>query len=164
MKNTLRFDFTVDKSTKTVQIIREFESSLANVWDAFTVKEILDEWSAPKPFKARTKSMEFKVGGQRLYAMVSPDGQEQYQVQAYTAIHPKTKFKYNSSFSDKDGRIDPQWPGSQWELNFAEHAGITTVTINIYNESLARMEKMIEMGFRQGFEATIQNLEELLGV
>ncbi len=162
MKNTLRFDFTVDKSTKTVQIIREFESSLANVWDAFTVKEILDEWSAPKPFRAKTKSMDFKVGGQRLYAMVGPDGKEQYQVQAYTAVNPKTNFKYTSSFSDQDGHVDPQWPGSQWDLNFAERGGITTVTINIYNESLARMEKMIEMGFRQGFEATIQNLDELL--
>lgn len=162
MKNTLLFDFTVDKSTKTVHIKREFEATLALVWEAFTTKEILDQWSAPKPFAAKTKSMDFKVGGQRFYAMVSPDGQEAWQVQAYTSITPKTNFKYTSSFSDKDGNIDPQWPGSQWDLNFAENNGVTTVTINIRNESLARMEKMIEMGFREGFIATVNNLEAVL--
>lgn len=162
MKNTLLFDFTVDKSTKTVHITREFQAALPLVWDAFTKKEILDQWSAPKPFTAKTKSMDFRVGGQRLYAMVTPDGQEQYQVQAYTSIHPKTNFSYTSSFSDKNGNVDPQWPGSRWDLNFSEKSGVTTVTINIYNESLARMEKMIEMGFREGFVATINNLEELL--
>ena len=162
MKNTLLFDFIVDKSTKTVHITREFDAALPLVWDAFTKKEILDQWSAPKPFTAKTKSMDFKVGGQRFYAMVSPEGQEQWQVQAYTSITPKTNFKYTSSFSDKNGNVDPQWPGSQWDMNFAENKGVTTVKINITNESLARMEKMIEMGFREGFIATINNLEELL--
>jgi len=83
-------------------------------------------------------------------------------VQAYTSINPKSNFKYTSSFSDKNGNVDPQWPGSQWDLNFAENNGVTTVTINIWNESLARLEKMIEMGFKEGFVATINNLEELL--
>lgn len=156
------FDFTVDKSTKTVLITREFEAALPLVWDAFTKKEILDQWSAPKPFAAKTRTMDFKVGGKRLYAMVTPDGQEQWQVQAYTSISPKTNFKYTSSFSDKNGNVDPQWPGSQWDLSFSENNGVTTVKINIRNESLARMEKMIEMGFREGFIATINNLEELL--
>ena len=30
------------------------------------------------------------------------------------------------------------------------------------NESLARLEKMIEMGFKEGFTMTIDNLEKLL--
>ena len=34
---------------------------------------------------------------------------------------------------------------------FSEQNGKTTVRITIYNESLARMEKMIEMGFKEGF-------------
>ena len=48
--------------------------------------------------------------------------------------------------------------------NFSEQNGITTVRISIYNESLERMEKMIEMGFAEGFKATIVNLEKLLAI
>jgi hypothetical protein len=36
------------------------------------------------------------------------------------------------------------------------------VRITIYNESLARMEKMIEMGFKEGFTMSMTNLENLL--
>jgi hypothetical protein len=36
------------------------------------------------------------------------------------------------------------------------------VRIAIYNESLARMEKMIEMGFKEGFTLSMTNLENLL--
>jgi uncharacterized protein YndB with AHSA1/START domain len=50
MDNNSLFDFTVDKSTKTVFINMEFDADLSLVWDAFTKKEILDQWYAPAPF------------------------------------------------------------------------------------------------------------------
>jgi hypothetical protein len=68
----LLFDFTVDKATNSIHITREFAADLDLVWDAFTNAEILDQWSAPKPWKARTKEMDFREGGRWLYAMVSP--------------------------------------------------------------------------------------------
>src|SRR5580698_3489512 len=72
MKNNLQFDFTVDKTAKTVSITREFDAELSLVWDAYTKQEILDQWWAPKPWASRTKAMDFEVGGRRFYAMVSP--------------------------------------------------------------------------------------------
>ena len=162
MKNNLLFDFTVDKTTKTAVITREFDADLSLVWDAFTKAEYLDQWVAPKPFTSKTKFMDFKVGGRRFYAMVSPDGQEMWAIQKYMSISPKTNFKLFNAFADQDG--NPQLPGSDWDYTFSEQNGITTVRISIYNESLERMEKMIEMGFVEGFKATIVNLEELLAV
>ena len=160
MKSNLLFDFTVDKSTKTAVITREFDADLSLVWDAFTKAEYLDQWVAPKPFTSKTKFMDFKVGGRRFYAMVSPEGQERWAIQKYTSISPKTNFKLFNAFADKDG--NPQLPGSDWDYTFSEQNGITTVRISIYNESLERMEKMIEMGFVEGIKAAIVNLEELL--
>jgi uncharacterized protein YndB with AHSA1/START domain len=66
---------------------------------------------------------------------------------------------YNA-FADKDE--NPKPVGSEWDYNFSEQNGITKVSITIYNESLERMEKMIEMGFEEGFTATLRNLEDLL--
>ena len=158
--NNLLFDFTVDKAAKTVFITREFDADLSLVWDAFTKQEILDQWVAPKPWVSKTKFMDFKVGGRRFYAMVSPEGQERWLIQKFTSISPKTNFKMSNAFADKDE--NPELPGSEWDLNFSEQNGTTKVSITIYNESLARMEKMIEMGFREGFAMTMKNLEELL--
>lgn len=159
MKNLL-FDFTVDKATKTAVITREFDADLPLVWDAFTKPELLDQWVAPKPWSSKTKYMDFKVGGRRFYAMVSPEGQERWSIQEYRSITPKTNFKMYNTFADQDG--NPEMPGSDWDYNFSEENGITKVIITIYNESLARLERMIEMGFQEGFKMSINNLEKLL--
>ena len=160
MKTNLLFDFTVDKTTKTVFVNREFAADLSLVWDAFTKQEILDQWWAPKPWASRTKFMNFEVGGRRFYAMVSPEGEERWSIQKYTSISPKTNFKFFTAFADKDE--NPELPGSDWDLNFSEQNGTTKVSITIYNESPERMEKMIEMGFQGGFTMTLNYLEELL--
>lgn len=160
MKNNLLFDFIVDKATRTVFVTREFAAELDLVWDAFTKQEILDQWWAPKPWASKTKYMDFKVGGRRFYAMVSPEGQEHWSIQDYTSISPKTNFKMSSAFADKDE--NPDLSGSDWDLNFSEQNGTTTVSITIKNESLARMEQMIEMGFKEGFTMTLNDLEKLL--
>lgn len=162
MKNNLLFDFIVDKAKKTVFINREFAADISLVWDAFTKKEILDQWWAPKPWVSRTKFMHFKVGGRRFYSMVSPEGQEHWSIQEFTSINPTTNFKMFNAFADKDENIHTEWPASVWDLNFSEQNGITKVSINIKNESLARMEKMIEMGFQEGFTMTLNYLENLL--
>lgn len=159
MKTDLLFDFTVDKIAKTVFVNREFAAGLSLVWDAFTKQEILDQWWAPAPYLSKTKFMNFEIGGRRFYAMVSPEGEEHWSLQKYTSISPKTNFKMSNFFADKDE--NPELPGSDWDLNFSEHHGITKASITIYNESSSRMEKLLE-GFRQGFTATLKNLEYLL--
>ncbi len=159
MNNDLLFDFNVDKAAKMVYITREFNAGQSLVWDAFTKAELLDQWGAPAPMRAKTKYMDFKVGGRRFYAMISPDGQEGWAVQEFTSITPKTNFKMYNAFADKDE--NRQLPGSEWDYNFSERDGITTVNISIYNESLERLENILE-GFKIGFTMTLKNLEELL--
>ena len=160
MINNLFFDFTVDKAKQTVSITREFDADLSLVWDAFTKAEILDQWVAPKPWTSRTKVMDFRTGGRRFYAMVSPEGQERWAIQKYISVSPKTHFKLFNAFADADE--NPELPGSDWDYTFTEQDGKTTVHILIYNESLARMERMIEMGFKEGFTMSMNNLEDLL--
>jgi uncharacterized protein YndB with AHSA1/START domain len=159
MKNNLLFDFVVDKPAKTVYITREFDAPLSLVWEAFTTAEIIDKWIAPAPYTAKTKSMNFNPGGKRIYAMVSPEGNERWAIQEYTSINPKTNFKMFNCFADKDLNPDPN--GSDWNHDFSEQNGITTVKITIYNESFERMEMVLE-GFKMGFTMSMKNLEEVL--
>jgi uncharacterized protein YndB with AHSA1/START domain len=156
----MKMDFIVDKPTKTVSITKEFAFELSLVWDAYTKPELLDQWWAPKPLASRTKVMDFRVGGRRFYAMVSPDGQERWALQKYTSISPKANFKFFNAFADEDE--NPELPGSDWDLTFSEQDGTTKVSISIYNESLERLEKMVEMGFKEGTMGQLDNLEVLL--
>lgn len=153
-------EFIVDKPTKTVSISASFDAELDLVWDAYTRAELLDQWWAPKPYASRTKAMEFREGGRRFYAMVSPEGVERWSVQKYTSITPKTNFKFFNAFADADENLE--LPGSDWDLNFSNQGGRTTVSISIYNESLERMERILELGFLEGAKAQIKGLEDLL--
>ena len=162
MESNSKTEFVIDLENKKVTITKEFDAPLENVWRAWTEKDLLDQWWAPKPFIAKTKFMDFKVGGRRFYAMVSPEGQEHWSIQKYTSISPKTNFKMYNTFADKDE--NPQLPGSNWDVNFSEQNGTTKVYIIIINESIDRMKKMIEMGFEAGLTATLGTLDELLQI
>lgn len=153
-------EFIVNKEKKTVLITEEFDAERDLVWDAYTKPELLDQWWAPKPFSSRTKVMDFEVGGRRFYAMVSPEGVERWILQKYTSITPKTNFKLFNTFADAEENME--LPGSDWDLSFSEQGGKTKVSVSIYNESLERLERMIEFGFVEGTEAQLKNLEELL--
>ena len=153
-------EFIVDKETKTVSITKEFNAKRELVWDAYTKPELLDQWWAPKPLTSRTKMMDFKVGGRRFYAMVTPDGQERWAVQKYTSITPKSNFKLFNAFADENENL--QLPGSDWDITFTEQNGTTTVHTSIYNESLERLERLVAAGFKEGTAAAYDNLKELL--
>ncbi|WJS96859.1 SRPBCC domain-containing protein [Flavobacterium johnsoniae] len=159
MKSNLLMNFTVDKENSTVNVKREFNASLANVWSAWTEAEILDKWWAPAPWKSRTKSMEFKEGGRRLYAMVGPEGEEHWAIADFTSISPKTNFKYSDAFSDNEGNINNDFPRSSWDVNFSENGDTTYVDIAIRHEKFSDLEKIIEMGFKEGFTIAMEGLD-----
>ena len=159
MTNNLVFDFTVDKAAKTVNITREFDADLSLVWDAFTKAELLDQWLPPQPMTAKTKYQDFTVGGKRFYAMISPEGQKHWALQEYTSITPKTNFKMHNAFADENENPEPA--GSDWDHTFTDQNGTTKVHISIYNESLERLERILD-GFTVGMKMSLSNLENLL--
>lgn len=162
MNSNLNFEFTVNKKSNTVHVNREFAGELALVWDAYTKPEILDQWWAPKPWASKTKSMEFKEGGRRLYAMVGPKGEEHWALADFTSIWPKNNFKYLDAFCDPNGNINNEMPRSTWDLSFINNGNTTSVNIIIMHETLADLEKILEMGFKEGFTMALGNLDEIL--
>lgn len=162
MKTDLLMIFSVDKENKRVSIKREFDAPLSNVWSAWTEPEILDLWWAPAPFKSKTKNMEFKEGGRRLYAMVGPDGAERWSYFEYSSISPKTNFKHSATFSDAEGNPNSEFGSSFWDITFSEQGTSTIVDIVIKRDSFEELQKIIEMGFKEGFTSALQGLDKIL--
>jgi uncharacterized protein YndB with AHSA1/START domain len=157
----LLFDFTVDKATKTIHITREFAADLDLVWDAFTKAEILDQWSAPKPYRARTKEMDFREGGRWLYAMVSPEDVKHWSLVEFINIQPKSSFSTKNSFSDENGNsINNAF--SLVKNSFRAEAETTTVHIEKVFDNLSTLEMMASGGFKEGTAAAMNNLDEYL--
>ena len=80
--------FTQSEDGKGLIVKREFDAPLSKVWDAHTKSELLEQWFAPKPLSAKTKSMDFRDGGHWIYAMVEPGGKEHWGRTDYLKIKP----------------------------------------------------------------------------
>lgn len=161
MKTALAMDFVIDKQNKKVKVKREFAAPVADVWAAWTDPKILDQWWAPRPWKAKTKSMDFKVGGSWIYAMVGPDGSEHFARADYKSITPKSNYQGLDAFCEPDGTIKTDWPRSMWSVNFTPEGDSTMVNIEISHDRLEDLEKLMELGFREGFTSAMTNLDEM---
>lgn len=162
MISNLKFDFLVNKENKTVTVNREFAADLDLVWKAWTKPEILDQWWAPKPWKAETKKMDFRPGGYWHYAMVGPEGERHYARADYKSITAKKVFTAVDAFCDEAGVINRDLPQTNWETSFSERDGATMVDVKLSFDSAQDMDKMIEMGFQEGFTIALNGLDELL--
>ena len=161
METKLIVDFSIDKENNIVKVKREFAAPISKVWSAWTEGELLDQWWAPKPWKSKTKSMDFKVGGRRLYAMVGPEGEEHWALADFTAISPKTNFEFIDAFCDQDGSINKDLPRSDWNVDFIESGNTTMVQVTIKHQNLSDLETLIEMGFKEGFTIALDGLANI---
>lgn len=153
--------FERDLANKKLVITRSFNAGLPLVWDAWTKSEILDEWWAPKPYRAVTKSMDFREGGFWLYAMTGPEGDKQWCRADYKTIDAQKSFSYVDAFCDENG-TPTNFPNMHWKNSFTEEDGTTKVHVDITFESEEAIRKIIEMGFKEGFTAGMSNLDEYL--
>ncbi|HEX8378760.1 MAG TPA: SRPBCC domain-containing protein, partial [Pedobacter sp.] len=112
MKSILDFDFTVNKEKNTVNVKREFNADLELAWEAWTNPEILDQWWAPKPYKNKTKSMDFREGGMWLYSMTSPKDETHWCKAEYGKIEHQKSYSYTDNFCDENANVGEKFPNS----------------------------------------------------
>lgn len=159
MKQTI---FTPDFTGNKLLVEREFDAGLEHVWQAWTDSTLLAEWWAPHPFKAITKQMDFKEGGQWHYYMLGPDGSKFWCLVNYLLIEPLKRFIAEDSFCDEERNKNDELPGMHWENIFTSTGTGTKVNVVVTFTSKEDMEKIISMGFKEGFSAAHNNLDELL--
>jgi uncharacterized protein YndB with AHSA1/START domain len=162
MSHNLAFDFSVDKPSKTITIKREFAAELPMVWDAYTKSDILDMWWAPKPWKAKTKTMDFREGGHWFYVMEGPGGEAHWAMVEYKNIIFQKKFTGIDAFADPAGIVNKDMPQSMWEVTFVGKGEITLVESLISYEDLAQLEATLQMGFKEGITMALGNLDEYI--
>lgn len=151
-----------DLAGKKLNITRDFNAPVEKVWKAWTDAETLDKWWAPRPWRAETKRLDFKVGGMWLYCMAGPNGEKAWCRVDFTAITPAESFAATSHFCDEDGNIDSNFPNMQWINVFKATEAGTQYNGTLTFDNEADLEAIVKMGFKEGFTMGLGNLDELL--
>jgi len=152
--------FTQDGNTLTVE--RTFDADLDTVWPYWTEAELLDLWWAPKPWVSKTKEMDFREGGRRLYAMCGPEGEEHWCLATYTRIIPKLSFSGKDAFCNEEGFINEELPVSTYTNTFTDEVGKTHVTVLSVYASEEHLKQIIDMGVKEGLSMIFDTLDEIL--
>lgn len=161
--STPTMNFSVDKDSNKIKVIREFSAPVSRVWNAWTSRELLDQWWAPKPWKVETQEFDFREGGKWIYAMVGPKGEKHWARTDFQSVKTLISFIALDAFINEKGNRNTGLPESTWTVEFGEtSSNITLTSVEIEFEETSDLEKILEMGFIEGFTASLQNLDELL--
>jgi uncharacterized protein YndB with AHSA1/START domain len=162
MNTNLLFDFTVNKETRTILVKREFAAELPLVWKAWTTAELLDQWWAPLPYRNQTKSLDLRAGGTWLYSMISPENETHWCRFDYEKVETEKSYSGLDAFCDEAGTLNTDFSRMHWENIFSNSNSGTVVTITITVDTWETLEKIIAMGFKEGFTMGLNQLESLL--
>jgi len=154
--------YSKDVAKKQLSVTREFDAPVELVWRAWTDPEIIDEWWAPKPWKANTVKMDFREGGTWLYYMQGPDGSRHYCLAEYLSITLYKNYQGYDAFCDEKGNVNKEFPRTRWNVTFKSTETGTIVYVENTFEKIEDLEKIIEMGFKEGFAMAHENLDAYL--
>lgn len=159
---TTKTEVAKDFQEKSIVVSREFNAPVADVWRAFTESELLDQWWGPSPWRAETKSQDFRPGGFWLYAMVGPEDQRHWAHMNYISINHHKGFEMEDVFCDENGVVNHELPVSTGSNTFTETAEGTKVAFKMIYPTEAALQTIVEMGFEQGITICFEQLDELL--
>lgn len=154
--------FNTDSNHATVFVMKIFDAKVEELWNYFTNSELLDSWWAPKPWKCETQKMNFENGGTWNYAMVSPENEKHFAGIDYEEINPNRSIAWSDYFSDEKGIKNVEFPTTNWLIGFTGVEEGEKLTVNLHFASEKEMNTILEMGFEEGFKATLNQLEEIL--
>jgi len=158
MKTQIHTDF----EKLTFQAKREFDAPVSLVWRAYTEKELLDRWWAPKPWSTQTVSLDFREGGKWVYDMVGPNGERSRAMQIFSEIVFEKYFSGIDTFVDQDGNINESMPVANWKNTFVETEKGTIVIVEAQYPTREALEFVIKMGMDKGVSMAHDNLSEVL--
>lgn len=147
---------------RQLHITRRFAAPPAAVWEAWTTPELLEQWWAPRPWKAITVSMDFRPGGAWRYYMLSPEGERHYCRVDFETVVPGEAFTARDAFTDEQGHAAEAFPNMHWHNHFRPDGDGTLVDITIDFATAESLQRIVEMGFKGGFTMAHGNLDELL--
>jgi len=151
-----------DLANDKITVTKHFNAKPDLVWSAWTKKDVLDQWWAPKPWRAETSKLELKEGGSWQYAMVGPEDERQHGKFQYTKVHALKSFEGTDSFTDEKGFINPEMPQANWKVDFRKAGAGTDVKVVITSKTEGALQRLLDMGFEEGFKMGLANLDEYL--
>ncbi|MFW7381582.1 MAG: SRPBCC domain-containing protein [Oligoflexus sp.] len=139
-----------------IRLIRVYEASVVEVWEAWTDPNQAAMWWGPRGFTLTTHSKDLRVGGNWKYTMHGPDGTDYPNNTIYHELEPYKRLVYDH------GGNDDQPPLFRVTVTFNEVDGKTVMDMVFALDTAETAEQMRQFIKSAGGNATWDRLAEYL--
>jgi len=150
-----------DKASGEITITREFAAPRELVWKAWTDPDLLMRWWGPKDFSAPSIKIDLRVGGNYLYCMRSPEGQDYWSTGRFLEVEESARIVCTDSFADSAGNVVPashygmegEMPLElRVELDFKESGGKTRFILRHLGMPAGRDRDLAVQGWNESLD------------
>lgn len=139
-----------------LRLVRVYDASVEQVWDAWTDPEQVGKWWGPRGFTLTSHSKDFRPGGIWHYTMYGPDGTDYPNKTVYLKIEEHQKLVYDH------GGYDDRPPLFRVTVLFNEIDGKTTMDMTMTLPTAEAAQDIAKYIKQAGGNATWDRLAEHL--
>lgn len=144
-----------------LEISRVLNAPLALVWKAWIVKENLEEWWCPKPWRAEFTAFDPRPGGAFDTVMRGPNGEEHVYAGSFLEVAPMERIVFTGLLGANWRPLpDDSGMGFAAIVTMKAEGEKTRYSALVRHLSAEGARKHEEMGFHDGWGAAIAQLEE----
>jgi uncharacterized protein YndB with AHSA1/START domain len=147
---------TVD--SQDLVISRLVRAPRAKLWKAWTDPHLLKEWWCPKPWTTEVRAFELRPGGAFYTFMKGPDGGTSDNPGCFLEIVPQQRIVMTSMLTGGWRPATP-WLAMTAIVTMADEGDGTRYVATVMHPDAATKERHEEMGFFQGWNTCIDQLE-----
>ncbi len=151
-----------NQKTDEITITRVFDAPRELVFRAFSEPEQVRQWWGPTGWTMPVCTIDFRTGGEWRYCIRNAAGEEHCARAVYHRIVPPQEIVFSDAMVDAQGKVIEALPKKRTSVIFDDLGGKTQITVYVQAASPADLEKLLTLGFKQGFGQALDNLEHLL--
>ncbi len=145
-----------------LEINRILNTPVSLVWKAWIVKENLEEWWCPKPWRAEFTAFDPRPGGAFDTIMRGPDGEKHVYAGSFLEVAPMERIVFTGLFGENWRPLpDESGMGFAAIITMTAQGDQTRYSALVRHASAEGVKKHEEMGFHDGWGAAIDQLEAL---
>lgn len=145
-----------DIEKRTLTITRTFSAPRSLVWEAWTQPEHIANWWGPKGMKTEVKKHDFREGGEWLFTMMMPNGNEFITNGVYSRIIVMELIESSADFK-------PMTEGVTIVAEFSDAGEKTDFVFKVIHPTEEYCKQQEAMGFMNGWGSVFDGLSAYVG-
>ncbi len=165
-------NYAIDSRVENDRVLvleRVFDAPRELVFKMFKEPEHLKHWWGPIGWELPVCNIDFRPGGVWHYCMKCIDknqgefyGMESWGKTIYKEINEPESILYTDYFSDAEGNINEEMPGTDVTLSFLDQDGKTKLVNRAEYVSAEALKSVMDMGMLEGISQTWDRLAQRL--